>query len=194
MKSPADPPDDLARMALQYLEADRAARLFVNREMDVIWANPAATRLIDSVDEIGLPDQRLWLKNRSEHQAMAERLATSRAGDHAIVPVTVGDGHILVEVKPVERAAADRMFALRLTPARRSTTPHFPHLDDVFGLTLAEYRTLLGLLNGQTADMLAVRDELSIETVRTHIRRIYAKMGVSSREALFARLRPYLIS
>lgn len=190
----ASSPADLASFALHYLEADKAARLFVNHEMGVIWTNPAAMQLIDSLDEIGLADQRLWLKNRAEHQVVAERLAAPHAPDRSIVPVTISDGHILIEVSAVKPPAEAPLFALRLMPARHTVAPHFPHLDDVFGLTLAEYRTLLGLLNGQTADMLAVRDELSIETVRTHIRRIYTKMGVSSREAMFARLRPYLIS
>ncbi|GAD59584.1 hypothetical protein MBEBAB_1834 [Brevundimonas abyssalis TAR-001] len=34
---------------------------------------------------------------------------------------------------------------------------------------------------------------LSIETVRTHIRRVYHKLGISSREELFAMIASYRI-
>ncbi|MBX9460146.1 MAG: helix-turn-helix transcriptional regulator [Brevundimonas sp.] len=42
------------------------------------------------------------------------------------------------------------------------------------------------LVAGQPASTVAEELGLSIETVRTHIRRIYNKLGISSREQLFA--------
>jgi DNA-binding CsgD family transcriptional regulator len=54
-------------------------------------------------------------------------------------------------------------------------------------LTPSETRVHHSLLNGQTAGRLAV----SVQTARTHVRRIYAKLGVNSREQLFAAVLPY---
>jgi DNA-binding CsgD family transcriptional regulator len=47
------------------------------------------------------------------------------------------------------------------------------------------------LLDGLTAEDAAAELTIGIETVRSHIRQIYSKMGVRSREALFQRIMPY---
>jgi hypothetical protein len=44
----------------------------------------------------------------------------------------------------------------------------------------------------RTSKVVAEKADISIETVRTHIRHIYAKIGVNSREALFATLGPII--
>jgi DNA-binding CsgD family transcriptional regulator len=45
-----------------------------------------------------------------------------------------------------------------------------------------------------TAAEIASRTHLSVGTVRTHIRRIYLKVGVKSREGLLGRFAPYSLS
>ena len=40
---------------------------------------------------------------------------------------------------------------------------------------------------------MAQRLHTSVKTVRTHIRHVYSKLGVSSREELFHKLTPYMI-
>ena len=42
------------------------------------------------------------------------------------------------------------------------------------------------LLDGMTVDQTAGQLSVSVQTARTHVRRIYAKLGVSNREQLFA--------
>jgi len=49
------------------------------------------------------------------------------------------------------------------------------------------------MLNGNTAAAIAANSNISIDTVRTHIRHIYSKIGVASREGMFRQLRPYRI-
>jgi len=66
----------------------------------------------------------------------------------------------------------------------------YADLDRVFQLTKAQLGTL-DLLGGHDADTVARLRNISVETVRTHIRVIYSKIGVSSREALFHTLQPY---
>ena len=46
-------------------------------------------------------------------------------------------------------------------------------------------------MSGMNAEQISSSLEISLETVRTHIRRIYSKTGVRSREALFAQLQPF---
>jgi DNA-binding CsgD family transcriptional regulator len=63
-------------------------------------------------------------------------------------------------------------------------------LDKVFRLTASEHRILMLMLDGLTAEELSQRLGSSLDTVRTHIRNIYGKLKVTSREGLFSRLRP----
>ncbi|HLL58488.1 MAG TPA: helix-turn-helix transcriptional regulator [Allosphingosinicella sp.] len=66
-------------------------------------------------------------------------------------------------------------------------------MDKVFRLTASEHRILMLMLDGLTADELSQRLGSSLDTVRTHIRNIYGKLKVTSREGMFSRLRPYRV-
>ncbi|WP_148291484.1 helix-turn-helix transcriptional regulator [Brevundimonas abyssalis] len=64
-----------------------------------------------------------------------------------------------------------------------------PHFD----ITRSEAAIVKRLIGGQTPFAVAEALNLSIETVRTHIRRVYHKLGISSREELFAMIASYRI-
>jgi DNA-binding CsgD family transcriptional regulator len=49
-----------------------------------------------------------------------------------------------------------------------------------------EIKVLVLTLNGNTINQISARLVITIETARTHMRRIYSKLGVNSREALFS--------
>ena len=67
----------------------------------------------------------------------------------------------------------------------------YADLDRVFHLTASEHRVLLQMIRGHDAGAVADLLDVSIETVRSHIRSIYSKVGATSRESLFSKLRPY---
>jgi DNA-binding CsgD family transcriptional regulator len=52
---------------------------------------------------------------------------------------------------------------------------------------------LLQMIDGRTADEIAGDLAVSVETTRSHIRSIYGKLNVSSREAMFRRIQPFLL-
>ena len=49
-------------------------------------------------------------------------------------------------------------------------------------------------MDGATAAEAASDLGISLETARTHVRRAYAKLNVSSREEMFARISPFRMS
>ena len=53
-----------------------------------------------------------------------------------------------------------------------------------FGLTQAELRALVGVVDGKTYAQIAVEANVSVETVRTQVKRLYLKVGVNSQSAL----------
>nr|WP_255325964.1 helix-turn-helix transcriptional regulator [Sphingobium sp. 15-1] len=66
-------------------------------------------------------------------------------------------------------------------------------VKDIYRLTNGEHKILSAMMSGMNAEQISGSLEISLETVRTHIRRIYSKTGVRSREALFAQLQPFKI-
>lgn len=76
-------------------------------------------------------------------------------------------------------------------PARPSTI--VPDIRALFGLTRSEMKVLHCLIDGMKADALAGCLNITIETARTHIRRVYNKMDVSSREQLIALTNRYRV-
>jgi len=67
-------------------------------------------------------------------------------------------------------------------------------LSRLFGLTPAEKRVALRLTTGDSAANIAIGLGVSVDTVRSHSQKIYAKVGVTSREQLTARLAPLCFS
>jgi DNA-binding CsgD family transcriptional regulator len=65
-------------------------------------------------------------------------------------------------------------------------------LKEAFGVTAAEQKVIDRLVRGFTVEAAAEAMGLSLLTVRTQTKRAYAKLGVSTREELFARLLPFL--
>ena len=63
---------------------------------------------------------------------------------------------------------------------------------EAFGLTVAESQVIGALMDGETAGRIGHRLEITIDTVRTHIRNAYVKLDVNSREQMFRRLSPFL--
>jgi len=61
----------------------------------------------------------------------------------------------------------------------------------IFGLTPAEDRLIKQLMGGANIEEISTDLGISIETARTHVRRSYLKIGVTSREQLFAAMSPF---
>ena len=66
-----------------------------------------------------------------------------------------------------------------------------PDLEPVFGLTPSEQEIVGLLVAGMSSAEIARKFDKSILTVRTHVKRAYGKLGISSKEQLFAKLLRY---
>lgn len=79
------------------------------------------------------------------------------------------------------------LAAVMLVPADATPAPSIPALQALYGLTEAEARVLERLVAGDTLDICARSLGVSRETVRSHLRAIFAKTGVG-RQADLIRL------
>jgi DNA-binding CsgD family transcriptional regulator len=162
---------ELQRAALDAIVAASTRRpcLVLSALGDLVWASPAATRLLSGTpcaapDALRMAARRLCATTRSEPAPTTVRLQHHGASIVAELSMLRAEPPlVLVDIEGL--AASSRAHDL----ARR------------FQLTAAEARVLEQLVAGLSNASIGAELGVSIETVRTHVRRILAKLGVESR-------------
>lgn len=181
--------NELERAALGWLQRDSSARAMVDDGLMLLWSNAAAHTIFSSRRDIEVRQGFLATIDRAQQdglydfiEATGDKLSTwciERAGR---------DGCLLLRARRV-----GQVIGLCLVEAGEAFRPAYHDLDKAFGLTVSENRVLLDLLAGNEAEALAKLHGVSVETTRTHIRNIYSKLGVTSRERLFYKVQPFRI-
>lgn len=185
--------DAAARGALAWVEGEHAALAFLDEYLRVVWTNNEAARLLGLLSDISLRDGVLQLQDQDEHQRFARALRQARAQVTTCIPLRSGEGHLLLRARDISRSGR-RLFGVRLALVGADTDAgSYEGLEIAYGLTRAEMRVLVALLGGQAAEQIGRELGIAIGTVRTHIRSIYAKVGVNCREELFARAQPFRV-
>jgi DNA-binding CsgD family transcriptional regulator len=168
---------DLKRQALEAIldAAGGPPRLVLLPSGQLVWASSAAERLLGATPQ--LPMAAIRTAARRLHEAALARAAlpplaplsfvadgVPRRAHLSLVNSPSGAPLVLVEIEGDEpRAQSGAALARR------------------FGLTAAEGTVLGQLAEGLANGAIAARLHVSIETVRTHVRRILGKLGVRSR-------------
>ena len=88
-------------------------------------------------------------------------------------------------------ASEDRRVFVTLQHATSQHRSTLADLHEAFGLTPSEADIAIALYNGLSAQEVADQQDISIHTVRAHLRRCYDKMQINSREQLWHRLSAY---
>ena len=130
------------------------------------------------------------LGDRAGAEASIERALELAEPDGVVLQFTLAPVEELLERHPRHRTAHAALLATvlgvlagRSPPSRGATAPLQEELSE------AELRVLRYLPSNLTAPEIAVDLILSANTVRTHMRHIYAKLGAHSRGAAVARAR-----
>jgi DNA-binding CsgD family transcriptional regulator len=104
-----------------------------------------------------------------------------------------GDGRLFIRAVRLSRPDEPARYGVVFHSTGADFEPAWADFSHIFHLTASEHMVIGCLLAGQSADTVAAGHGISLETVRTHIRHIYAKLGVNSREQMFRRLAPFRI-
>ncbi len=180
-----------ALYVLGWCEHSPTPAAVVDRDCQLIWTNQAGDRLLSEGSHIrafqgrvgcadGLqdPEFRTFVRNLTEPGVWACR------GD---------DDHMLVRGDLTSPPGLPEAVGLSFFPAHPRAEYIWADFRKLFGLTVAEAALVRRLVDGDRVETLAETLGLSVETVRTHIRRSYAKLGVGSREELFSVVSPFRI-
>lgn len=181
------------RLALSWLEGEQQAVIIVDRDLSILWASEQAERQLARRRDLERRGNGLAATDPSR-QADLLRLIGDCGGETLAtlcLPAEDGDGHVLFRARELARHYGPRCFGIRFHRSGSEFSVRYVDLDVAFNLTRSEHRVLLELAEGRSADEAARRLGVATETARSHIRQIYAKLNVSSREELFSRIRPY---
>lgn len=179
---PAGVDDHLAT----WLDQFRVPAVLASPEFLILWRNQAGADLLAGNDPGGRIGEPLTWADRT-HSGQLRAVAEGLADEPRLwVYDPPGRPRLLVRIEQVAGFGGGRAFGLLFYGGAGSVAPLWADLGRVFGLTPAEAAIVRGLVSGRGAEQLAVDHGVGLETVRTHIRRVYDKLGVSSREQLYA--------
>jgi DNA-binding CsgD family transcriptional regulator len=186
------PGEAVSILLLHWLAGEPAARLLVALDRTILWASRAAAELLEGSSELCQRDGVLATGNAARNSQLETFLGGVSADGASLCIKDDRCGYLLICARPIE-AGEMPVIGLRLCSGAAHHQPVYAGYSVPFALTCAEERVVSALLSGRTAEQMSSATGPSLETVRTHIKNVYAKVGVASREALFFRLAPFRV-
>jgi DNA-binding CsgD family transcriptional regulator/PAS domain-containing protein len=173
----------------------------VDGRAEVTFANQSARRILDDRDglslrkrpntsglgEIASSDPRTSAEINAAVKTSIERapFETPHFSQSVAVPKKSRTGSYILQFSALGRnrvsSSSDPSAVVFVTDTNRKLKVDPQLLRDSYRLTAAEARVAIAAMEHATLQEVADHLEISIETVRVHIKRIYAKLGVDSR-------------
>lgn len=184
----------------ELLENRQLGIIQLDRHTRVVEANDRARDILSQLDGLSDAGGMLSVQNRCEN-AELERLLARAMPTHGLQ----GTGGSM----KVTRRKSQAPWVLEIHPLRGTGAHHLawrvralvlvvdpavtPRLDPdlvaaVLGLTTAESHVAVALATGQTVAGIANARGCGESTVKTHIKRVYGKLGIHSRTELMRRV------
>ncbi len=177
--------------ALSWIEKDQTPRLIVTPASKFVWANRAAGAHLRSA--IGVVKKGALVSVADASMATQfQRFVADDAVSEFCAPLVSGAGHVIVRRTTLaDSRLPQRPVGLTIVLALSGSRFLYSSLTQAFGLTRQEDVVLQELVNGACVKDIAEKLSLKTETVRSHVRGIYEKTRVQTREQLFCRVQPF---
>lgn len=172
-----------------WLGMDRRARIVTDAQLRLVWSSPEADAALARTRALSLragavvardPEALARLRRSAlgvaNGRRSTERLALSDESDALT---------LIVQAIPSEERP---LIGLTLRFDRPLHGLDLSEIREEYGLTSGEERVLALLATGRSVAEISEALDNSVHTVRTHIKRIYAKLDVGTKEQLFAKL------
>lgn len=181
---------ELSTLSRLWFENRPAALLIVSPSLAVLSANRLAEDFLEAGDALMVRNGALVAANR-EDQKMLETLGPSGRTVKRMLAFrsVTGLPALLARADPLSNGHGHAMELSRAGSLFEYELPDFTHL---FGLTPAEAALVLPLLRGDTPAEIAEGRQISLETVRSHLKNAFAKLGVSGRSEFVGRVLEFL--
>ena len=163
-----------------WINLERRARLIVTPAGDVLWVSTAARALFDTSAPLHIQDGCLTGKTPQ----VSDRLRALLASVGPAAPCWMLEERDAVIWAQQIEAAGPVCIGLTIRPAGEQL--QVSALAEARQLTAAEARVVGMMLGGAETGRIAQALDISVETLRTHVKHVYRKLGVKSRGELFA--------
>lgn len=175
----------------------RVGAIILDESGRVLSFNQRAQAMLANKDGVALRDEQLVLNTRERTRELQERvsrvIAQQQSGGTAVVeamriPRTSG-GELGLVIRPVpehqwaEAEAVPSAVIFISDPLAQAEAP-LQVIKQLFGFTPAEASLAMLMANGMTLDEAADAMNVSRNTVRTHLRSVFAKTGVTRQPML----------
>lgn len=176
-------------------ELDGNARMLVTSERIYLCGEARAEALLAEEQELRVRNMRLETIDPAELKKVEDLLAVAKGETSTVCIGSRRSGsHIMMRATILADVGGMPVVGVAFHRAGACFTSDWADFTLLFGLTEAENRVVRMLLNGMSAERIAAEQNLSINTVRTHITHSYEKLGISSREQLWGRLASYRLN
>lgn len=195
----ADDPSPISDQAApeRYLsawaETHSAPLALVSLDQKLIWANSLAAAVFAAGEPLTVRDGVLTAADKVQAQALRSFFEGLGDASDAWIIKSEDGAPTIIRAHVLHAADGTHAIAINLfstEPAQRYVWTDF---GQAFRLTRAEVEVAKRILEGSAADEAAEKLGVSVETVRTHIRSLYGKLSINSRERLFAMISPFRI-
>lgn len=166
-----------------WVEFDIHPRFIISGDLTCLWMNQAARTMIGGCDGSADPGaDQAHLLTYFDRTQLEDLIGHTADGEtHSRIVATAGPGRAMVWARGIG-GDLNRVFGLvMLPPVKLDFSGYFCHAR----LTAAEARAIAHILQGESRTGAASDSRVSKETLKTHIRNAYRKLGVRSREELF---------
>ena len=166
--------------------------IVVTAKLEILSANALAETLLSEGDALGCRAGVLCAAHKAD-QAFLNQLAdplTPTVG-MAMFRSISGKPLVLATIATLAESAApteERAFGITAWRAKAPHERELPDLRRLFGLTRSEASLVRPLLQARAPQDIAADLNLSVETVRSHLKNAYAKAGVTNRNAFISLL------
>ncbi len=169
---------------------NKRTHIMLDRTGAIIAIGEQAKSKIAELNCYSIIDGRL-VGNKTDAKEPLERMLKLDAGavDSAIIPCNTLRGHVLLSATGL----CQDTILVSLHIASPGHGAELVDLTKAFGLTPSEAHIVELLLGGHGPSKISEELNISVHTVRAHLRHCYDKLGVSSREELWQTLAPYQI-
>lgn len=176
-----------------WADTDVRARFIVDDDLSITWHNTAASRLLASVDMFRTGNSALLLQDNRQRATFRRFIRSSDETISRLCIACAKQDHLLLTAVVVTSGDGPRRTGLTVHSASSVVCVGAEALESAFRLTPSEYRVVETLFAGNTPEQIGGRLHLSVGTVRVHIKHLYEKLNVSSREAMFHKVLPFMV-
>jgi len=189
----AEARQDTTAYLTTWCEVGQVAMALLTTDHRLVWANAAANILFFQGLHVTPRDGSLYCVDQSKAAALRAFLRAAGEIPTSWVSTANDAAPLIMCARLLTLDQGGPMIGLSLFPTEPGDRYVWTDFGEAFNLTRAEAAVVKRILDGANVDEIAEAQGISVETIRTHIRRLYGKLNISGREQLFALMAPFRI-